>query len=179
MWPPPEVCTQVGAEVVALAAAAPGLRWVPSEQMHITLAFLGEVTPEQCPELERRLARVSERYAPMTLHLAGAGRFGSRALFLRPAGDLVPLGRLGDSAGAAARRAGLKLQDRPFRAHLTLARARPGADLGPMVTALEQYRGTVWTANEMHLVRSRLGAGPGGRPSYETIMTWPLAGRPG
>ena len=70
---------------------------------------------------------------------------------------------LAASVGAAARRCGIAVDDRPYRAHLTLARARPGTDLRPAVDALHDFAGTTWTADALHLVRSRLGAGPGGR----------------
>lgn len=91
-----------------------------------------------------------------------------------PVDDLCTLAA---SVGAAARRCGIAVDDRPYRPHLTLARGRPGTDLRPLVDALRGYAGTPWTADALHLVRSRLGAGPGGTAAHEVIATWPL-GRP-
>jgi 2'-5' RNA ligase len=84
---------------------------------------------------------------------------------------------LAGSVGAAARRCGIAVDDRPYRAHLTLARARPGTDLRPAVEALRDFSGRPWIADALHLVRSRLGAGPGGTAAHEVLATWPL-GRP-
>ena len=75
---------------------------------------------------------------------------------------------------AAARRTGIAVDDRPYRPHLTLARARPGTDLRPAVEALGDVEGSPWTADALHLVRSRLGAGPGGSAVHEVVETWPL-----
>jgi 2'-5' RNA ligase len=75
---------------------------------------------------------------------------------------------------AAGRRTGLEVEDRPYRPHLTLARARTGADLRPAVAVANAFAGVGWTADEIELVRSRLGKGPGRRAAHETLRSWPL-----
>jgi 2'-5' RNA ligase len=179
LWPPADVVAQLGtvlAEVAGKAAPGPGVRWSGAGQLHLTVAFLGEVDDLHRSRVEQRLARVATRYPPLTLRLDGAGRFGDRVLYLRVAGDREGLGRLAASVAAAARRAGVRLEERAFRAHLTLARGRAGADLRPLVAALDGYRSAGWTAAELHLVRSRLGGGEGGRAAYDTVAAWPLTG---
>ena len=85
---------------------------------------------------------------------------------------------LAASVGAAARRCGIAVDDRPYRPHLTLARGRPGADLRPAVDALRDFTGSRGRPTTLHLVRSRLGAGPGGTAAHEVIATWPLGPHP-
>jgi 2'-5' RNA ligase len=92
----------------------------------------------------------------------------------QPARPADGLSRLAASVTAAARRTGVPVDDRPYRAHLTLARARGGADLRPAAAALAGFAGTPWTADTLHLVRSRLGAGPGGTAAHEVAESWPL-----
>ena len=84
------------------------------------------------------------------------------------------MSRLAGSVTAAARRSGIAVDDRPHRPHLTLARSREGAELRPVVAALADFAGTPWTADALHLVLSRLGAGPGGTAAHEVIETWRL-----
>jgi 2'-5' RNA ligase len=180
LWPPAEVVEHLQdavREVSGRIAAPPGLRWVKVEQLHLTLAFLGEVDPPRAQQVQERLARVGVRHPPVGLRLQGAGRFGDRVLYVRVEGDREQLGRLATSVAAAARRSGLSQQERSFRAHLTLARGRPGARLRELAGALDGYRGSGWTAHELHLVHSSLGAGEGGRPVYRTLASWPLTGR--
>jgi 2'-5' RNA ligase len=184
---PPAAALAELAEAVAplRAAAPPGVRWVPADQWHLTLAFLGEVDDGALPDLTERLARAARRHPPMGLAFGGAGRFGDRVLWIRVHGaGYVPdadggrgateLKRLATSVAAAARRSGISVDDRPYRPHLTLARGRPGTNLRQSVAALREFDGSPWTADALHLVRSRLGAGPGGTAVHEIIGTWPL-----
>jgi len=171
--PPPEVRDHLAVAVARLRQqAVDGLRWPPPERWHLTLAFLGPVEDRVRPALETRLARVAHRHPPMTLSLAGAGRFGARVLWAGVAGDTPALRRLASSAAAQARHAGIEVEDRPYRPHLTLARADRPVDLAAVVGALADYAGPPWTADRLDLVSSR----PGPRPEYRTVASWPLGG---
>lgn len=164
------------AAAVGECGDAPAVRWSPPEQWHLTLAFLGEVDDRTREELAERLGRAARRHPPLALALGGGGRFGSRVLWTGVDGDRTGLRRLGDSVRAAVRRCGLPAEDRPYRPHLTLARGRPGADLTPLVARLAAFRGSPWQARELQLVRSELGAGPGGTARYSRQASWPLTG---
>lgn len=180
--PPPAALAELDDAVAPLRTAHPDLRWTPPDQWHLTLAFLGDVDEGLLPDLTEGLARAARRHRRIALAFAGAGRFGDRVLWTRvvdpPAGG-DGLRRLAGSAGAAARRCGIPVEDRPYRPHLTLARARPGADLRPAVELLGGFAGSPWTADALHLVRSRLGAGPGGTAAHDVVRSWPLGGDAG
>jgi RNA 2',3'-cyclic 3'-phosphodiesterase len=177
LTPPPDAVTELWTACEALRTEQPGLRWALPEQWHLTLAFLGEVGEEVTSDLVERLGRVAARHPPLVLSLGGAGRFGNRVLWIRVRGENDRLRRLAASVRAAARRARLPVEDRPYRPHLTLARARDGADLQPAVAALGRFEGRAWTVDELHLVCSHLGAGPGGTARHEPRASWPLRGR--
>jgi 2'-5' RNA ligase len=138
------------------------------------LTFLGEVPDDVLPDLRQRLARAAERHPALELRFRGGGRFGSRVLVTKLDGDREPLRRLAAATSAAARRAGLTVEDRPYRPHLTLARSDGVTDLRPLVAALEAFDGVPWQADRLELVRSRLGQGEGGRSAHETVQAWPL-----
>ncbi len=169
-----------------------GLRWTDPEQWHLTLAFYGEVPDGAWPGLAEALAeRVGLLRAPR-LCLRGAGSFAGRNLWVGAAGesaeDARALTDLIDAGLAAGVDVGLPPEPRPRnRAHLTLARVsgrapsrerrsrdrqRPddGApDLGAVIRALSVYSGPAWRANEVLLMRSRLGEGRGGGPLHEVV----------
>jgi 2'-5' RNA ligase len=176
LWPPPDAVAELLAAVGEVRPHGPGLRWTAPEQWHLTLAFLGEVPDERRPELDERLARAATRHPPLTLRFAGGGRFGTRVLFTKVEGDREPLVRLAASAAAAARRSRIPVEDRAYRPHLTLARGRGSDDLRPLAARLDSFAGGAWTASRLDLVESRLGQGPA---RYVSVMSWPLAGRPG
>jgi len=175
--PPAEALAELAAAIHELPAQ-PRLRWTRPEQWHLTLAFLAEVDDRTRGQLVARLGRVAQRHPPPELSLAGGGRFGAHVLWTRVEGDRAALRRLVDAVRAAVRRSGLPTEERPYRPHLTLARAgTPAPDLAPLVASLQGFAGSTWPATELHLVRSRLGAGPDGTARHEKVATWELTGR--
>ena len=114
----------------------------------------------------------------MRLGFAGAGAFPAAAranvLWSGLSGDRGALARLAESVAARASGAGVTPPDkgRRFQPHLTLARCRMPADVTGLVASLAGYQGQPWTADCIHLVRSRLGATE--HPRYTSLANWPL-----
>ncbi|MFE0702017.1 RNA 2',3'-cyclic phosphodiesterase [Streptomyces sp. NPDC058872] len=181
--PPPECLDELGGVVDRLhrLPGADRLRWTARPGWHLTLAFMGEVEEALLPELRARLARAAHRTPPFPLRLHGGGRFGRSALWTGIAGDLDALRLLAERSDAAARRAGVPMEEpRRYRAHLTVARPRKegAVDLRPFVAELAGLEGERWRVAELALLRSYLPVSgvPGEQPRYETVGTWPLEG---
>jgi 2'-5' RNA ligase len=125
------------------------------------------------PSLVERAGGAVAQAPPMTLRLSGGGRFGTvrrpQVAWVGLDGDVAPLTDLARRLAAVARSLRLEVEERPFRAHLTLGRWRPRqpAD-GALTDRLAGYRGPVWPVAEVRLLESRLGP----RPTYETVATW-------
>jgi 2'-5' RNA ligase len=181
--PPPQALAELERTVSPLRPDWPELRWAGQERWHVTLAFLGEVADATLSGLPGRLDRAAGRHPPARLRIGHGGAFpgATRARVLiahvegeRPAMD--GLTALAASVAAGARRAGAPPPDegRRYRPHLTLARCRQPGNLAALVGALADFSGSPWDASEIHLIRSHTGP----RPTYETIGTWPLRGRP-
>lgn len=178
LTPPNEVVEALRVGTQELREYAPELRWTRPEQWHVTLAFLSDVGDDVVDELARRLGRAAARHPALALALAGGGRFGHRVLWTGVRGDRDSLRRLADSTRAAARRSRLAVEDRPYRPHVTLARADGAVDLRPLVERLAPWHGPQWVASRLQLVRSHLGAAPGGWALHEPIAGWPLGSVP-
>jgi RNA 2',3'-cyclic 3'-phosphodiesterase len=174
LTPPDEVIEALRAVTHELRECAPELRWTRAQQWHVTLVFLGEVGDDVVDQLARRLSRAAARHPPLALALGGGGRFGHRVLWTGVHGDRDSLRRLADSTTAAARRSRLAVERRPYRPHVTLARADGGVDMRPLVERLAPWQGPPWGATRLQRVRSRLGAAPGGSALHEPIAGWPL-----
>lgn len=115
---------------------------------------------------------------PMSLRLAGGGRFGSvrrpQVAWAGLEGDVGPLVELAGRLTAAARALGLPVEERPFRPHLTLGRWRPRVPAdGTLPDRLAGYRGPEWPVEEVRLLHSHLGAAA----RYETVAAWPVTTR--
>ena len=176
VWPPPWALDAVA----ALARPEhPGLRWTTPDQWHVTLRFLGEVA-EPGPTL-----RAVEAGAPALRAVAAATGPGGVRATMGPAVAVlgrhvlvVPVAGLEPLAGAvvaATAGVGEAPPDRPFRGHLTLARARRGAEVGPRALAGAPVQG-LWPVTELTVVRSHLSSG-GAR--YEVVHRVALAGDDG
>lgn len=149
-----------------LVRALSGLRTTRADQWHVTLAFLGEV-PDPAP-LGEPLAGAAAASPPLRLRLRGGGFFrGPGVLFAAPGGDVEGLQVLATGVAAACRSAGVHLEPRHYRPHLTVARRLPH-DPG----TLSGYEGPPWTASELELVRSRLGT----RAEHEVLARHALGG---
>ncbi|WP_328969850.1 RNA 2',3'-cyclic phosphodiesterase [Streptomyces sp. NBC_00239] len=176
--PPPAAVAELRAAVGGLPADD-RLRWTAEEGWHFTLAFMGEVEEHLLEELHARLARAAHRTESFPLRLHGSGHFGDRALWVGAAGGLDRMRLLAERADAAARRAGIPMeQHRRYVPHLTVARSRGEISLTPYTEALAAFEGTSWQVGEVCLVRSRLPVSgvPGEQPRYEVVGAWPLAG---
>jgi 2'-5' RNA ligase len=99
-----------------------GLRWSTPDQWHVTLVFLGEVDDESRNRLVKELANV--RQTRLTLRIEGLGVFQRAGILHAEVGVTQELLRLYEAVAAAVKRVGLEVEDRPYRAHITLARSR-------------------------------------------------------
>lgn len=149
-------------------------RWIPIERWHVTLAFLGNVEESTMDKLTAELGAVSG--ARLRLSIAGAGTFpprrSPRVLWAGLSGDLRELSTLAKHVRIAARQARITLDRKPFQAHLTLGRWRPGDPADRAVAAaLAPYRGPEFRVASFSLIRSHLGP----NPRYEILQEWPLS----
>jgi 2'-5' RNA ligase len=169
--PPPDVLAPLDDVVGALRARAPGLSWVPVDRWHVTLAFLGDVDTAAQDDLRDRLERVARRHPPVLVGIGRGGRFAQRVLWVAVTGELAPLAR---AVARAAGKAGIEIEDRPWRGHLTLARARPGryVDLRDLASSLATVASPQWTASTFALIESKLGP----NPRHSEVQSWQLTG---
>jgi 2'-5' RNA ligase len=156
------------------------VRWLRDDQLHLTLAFVGAMPPDQLPTLVAALADLAAASAPFEFRLGRAGRFGGRGrqevAWIGLADGHAACVDLADRAIAACRAVGVLeapaagRRDPVARPHLTVARrATPG-----LPAAIEDALGTRplgWRADELVLYRSHLGPP---RVRYEALARLPL-----
>ncbi|WP_372593626.1 RNA 2',3'-cyclic phosphodiesterase [Actinotalea sp.] len=198
--PPEHVLLHVQRAMAGVAelAGEAGVRWSAPENLHLTLAFFGEVPPGRQEELGGLLAAVARTTAPFSLALRGAGIYGGRTLWIGVGGQVGAMVDLAAAAREQGERVSRFRDSRPrMRPHLTIGRIAPtraapgpggGGGSGPrrtrsarllpqaehLVRALAVYEGPTWLVEEMLLESSVPGAGPGGGPRYEIVQRAPL-----
>src|ERR1700761_7512409 len=141
-------------------AGIPGARWVPPENYHLTLRFIGETPGFRAEEIDHALAGLKARGFPLTL--AGVGTFakGGRGVSLWGGVERNPqLDHLHGKIETALQRCGLEPERRRFTPHVTLARldnAAPGK-LAVFVQAHNLFRSDPVPVEHFCLFSSRLG----------------------
>jgi 2'-5' RNA ligase len=162
--PPPEVLDAIAARVEVARDEVDGLRWMRREQWHCTVQFLGAV--DDVEPLVAALRTCVRMQAPFAMQLGSGGAFPSRergtVLWLGVSKGARELEGLAAAVGEA----------RPFRAHVTVARASTPRDLRAAVTALGSGpAGAPWTVDEIVLLES--DTRPDGAV-YRCVATFPL-----
>jgi 2'-5' RNA ligase len=138
----------------------------------VTLAFFGEVPEARVPVLTDALTGVLGE-VQVHLRLAGAGTFPEkgdpRVLWVGVDGDVEKLAGLAGVAADAGRSAGIAVDRRAYRPHVTIGRwAHSARGDRRIATALVNYAGPHFTAGEVVLMRSHHGTAP----RYETVTSW-------
>lgn len=149
--------------LLSVMSGIEGARWQTDNQLHLTLAFLGEVDRHGLEAAEQALATIVAPPLDLTLAQFGTfdtarpGRIGTLWIGVEPDD---PVAALAQSARTALRRAGLTPDARKFTPHITLARfGSSGATrerLRPFLTHTPAPRAS-WQATDFHLVESTLG----------------------
>lgn len=143
-----------------LSGGIPGAKWVPPENYHLTLRFIGEVEGWQAEEVDEALAGIRAR--PFELSLRGVGTFekGGRISALWVGAERNDgIAFLQAKVETALQRIGLEPERRRFAPHVTLARTDRAAPekLVAFVQAHNLFRAAPVQVDCCTLFSSRLG----------------------
>ncbi len=169
---PEEVRVRLG----GLCAGIDGARWISKENFHLTLHFIGDVDRDMAEEIDAELSHID--FPAFDLHLTGVGYFGKankpRALWVGTESSHA-LNELQERVGSALRRAGVKLEGRKFKPHVTLARIKQIKinDLGSFLERNGDFSHPPLLIDNFILFRSHLGHTGA---YYEPLAAYPLRG---
>lgn len=147
LWPEPDVRRQLAGRRDAWLwprGAAP----VHTDKLHLTLHFLGDVPGERLPEL---LDGFELAFEPFRIEITRAALWHNGIAVLEPDQAPPALATLHARLSDALRALGLRLEARPYRPHVTMARRAAGAGLPP------DHPPIVWDVRGYALVESRNG----------------------
>jgi RNA 2',3'-cyclic 3'-phosphodiesterase len=152
-----------------------GLRWVKTDQLHLTLKFLGDISLSQAQEVSQAISCVADDYPPFALNVGGTGAFPNwrnpRILWIG-LNKCDELTNLFQQLDAALLKLGFTPEGKPFSPHLTLCRVSDFVDprmLQPLQKAFDAFPVSSlspWQVSEVVLFKSVLQ--PGG-PIYSPI----------
>jgi RNA 2',3'-cyclic 3'-phosphodiesterase len=114
-------------QLVKLLSAEEKINWVDTVNIHITLAFLGDTEEERIKIAGLLLKRECSGFGEFTFMLKGAGLFRNfrdpRVIWIGIAepGMLI---RLNEKIATSLRDTGFRIEDRPFKPHITIGRIK-------------------------------------------------------
>jgi 2'-5' RNA ligase len=107
------------------------VKWVDPQGIHLTLKFLGNIPAKRVTEITEAMKKAVQAISPFQLEISGLGAFPSlkqpRVFWVGISGELDKLSALQLDIDSTLATLGFAREERPFVAHLTLARTREGA----------------------------------------------------
>ena len=176
---PEEVRSRIGEYMESVRELAPDARWVRTESLHVTLKFIGESAESRVEAVAETLKQI--KVPPFEIAFKNVGFFptprSARVFWIGiHASEALP--QLAATIEQKLEKLGIAKEAKPYKPHLTLARAPMGKGAGKCFQRLQQQLepdgflqfGTM-TAREFFLYKSQLLRG-GAR--YTKLQGFPL-----
>lgn len=153
------------------------VKWVPVENLHVTLKFLGHITDETVEKVKERLYNIASSFKPFRLSFKGIGFFPDRK---RPRviwidiSDSEVLKSLQETIDERLTEIGFEREERDFSPHLTIGRIRSLKDrekLIGLIDTIKDWKFGSIDVDRVYLMKSDLR--PGGA-QYSVIAEFPL-----
>lgn len=135
-----------------IGADSRGVKWVPVQNIHLTLKFLGDVRDDLVPLLKERLLLLGRTQQPLTVDIRGAGVFPN---FRNP--NVLWIGieaserlkSLFMEIDISLSEIGVEREHRVFSPHLTIGRVKDRRSIDPVVKELVTYKDTFFGTIEV------------------------------
>lgn len=149
-------------------------RWVPRQNMHVTINFLGEVDEGRVPELGPLLSQVAQDYPQFELKLDGVEAFPDNRkgrVIVIGVQNSITLREMQSHCQELLRQNHFEISEKDYRPHLTIARLRSPRQLSDVLSPVENLALGQMRVKEITLYQSKLA---GSFPVYLPLDTFHL-----
>ncbi len=176
----PTIAQRAAAVITRLKPYMPNARWVESENLHLTLLYLGELSDQELAEACSQTDWVARANHPFTVRVAGMGAFPSlskpKTLWLGATEGGEEMTRIHSDLDEAVGHLISKGDNLPYLPHLTLARlARGPSGLSPrfaeVIASLADYDAGSMPVTHLTVFASELHRDG---PEYHMLARSPL-----
>ncbi len=177
---PSEIKKQIIAVSKELKKTALPVRWVKTENIHLTILFLGSVDEDAISDIEEKVNVVVRGFSAFKIKLNAVGTFPHwkrpRVIWIGLDGDIGKLSNFRNDLQEKLKILGFIPEKRPFQPHLTLGRFKRSLDRDADIQRILDSRyhtlnSELYYLDELVLYKSDLK--PEG-PVYTKMATWPL-----
>ncbi|RKZ33552.1 RNA 2',3'-cyclic phosphodiesterase [bacterium] len=137
------------------------VNWVTPENIHITLRFIGEISPKDLEKVLDNIHKCKLKLNKFQFSFSELGYFGRqfpRVLWIGVEGDIDKIITLHNLVEDACCDAGLKPDNKKFSPHITIGRVKSPKQTGKLIAEMEKIEiPKAWiSANEITLYKSTL-----------------------
>lgn len=137
-----EIENTIGTIQEKLNASHADVKWVETNNIHITLKFLGEIDDAQCNKLKQLLSVIANQYKPFKIEISGIDSFpergNPRVIWADCKGEINILKALANSISKCAEEVGVPKETREFLAHLTIGRVKSNKNIPALRKVMEE-----------------------------------------
>ncbi|MBI5868354.1 MAG: RNA 2',3'-cyclic phosphodiesterase [candidate division Zixibacteria bacterium] len=179
---PDPVRRELGEIIERIRNSGTPARWVPPENLHVTVKFLDEIRQDQVRPIIGAITLAVSQCHPFELRLGGFGCFPNerkaRIFWTGIESGFDTLKSLAREIDHQVANLGFALETRPFSAHITLARLRePGpADRLSRAAAHVPYHSDPIPVTQIDLMRSVLSPGGAAYSVIDSVRLRELTG---
>lgn len=176
---PEEIKRQIGNVINLAAPLSKDIKWVPYENIHMTLKFLGEVKEDTLPEIEQKLRDICSVHAPFSISVRGTGAFPNEKnpnVIWIGVDKSDRLKSLYLDIDNSLSEAGFEKESRKHSPHLTIGRVKNRKDILQVMNGLNEFKSKLFgnvDIVEVHLMKSILK--PSGA-EYSKVCSFRLNG---
>jgi 2'-5' RNA ligase len=140
---PEKIIYTIGKVQEKLKSHEVNIRWVRTENIHLTLKFLGNIQETDTEKIARVISESVKGYDPILLAVKGIGVFPGikrpRVIWLGISKQLDLLTELQKTLDERLQTIGFPKEKRPFKGHLTLGRIKSKIDAKKLHDVLKEF----------------------------------------
>lgn len=140
---PDEVETLLGKLIADFRQKSGNVKWVPPENVHLTLKFLGDTDEQLVSKISREIDEVARQHGVIETVVDQVGGFPNlrrpRVIWVGISQNIEAASRIARQVDLAMRKLRFEKEKRPFKAHLTLGRVRQGRPVDELAEYIEKY----------------------------------------
>lgn len=143
----PAIKTALRSLIQELKKSGTAVKWVGTEGMHLTLKFLGEISPDQVGIVQEGLRNAASHVSFFPVVVSGTGCFPNvskpRVIWagIEKSDALLELQKYVEKEMGSR---GFPRENRPFHAHLTLGRVKGLTNIRSVIAEVEKYQEAVF-----------------------------------
>ncbi|MCE1245670.1 MAG: RNA 2',3'-cyclic phosphodiesterase [Firmicutes bacterium] len=174
----PRIKKRIGEVITRFKTLGADIKWVPEENLHTTLKFLGDTPIGKVDKITEALEKTLTAFETSRLRFRGIGAFPNmhnpRIIWVGSESVNSKLTAIASAIDEAMASLGFEKEEKKFKAHLTIGRVRGPKGIPELMKEIEKIKQQEIDSmkiTEIHLVKSDLQRTG---PIYTTIKKFPL-----